>query len=408
MSKVYITAVGVNSPIGCTYGDCLQAIENGTKGLNHLQNIDTTNFPSTFAGEVKHNGQVVKTAAHVDRKEFFIQNAFKQLFAADDFRTKYKPENLFIQLGAGIDYFDLTNYISTKHNLSHHWQQHCTRAYDTARNLAVEYNLRGGFGVNVSACVASSQAIGLAFRMLKDNPERAIITGGFDSMLSHLHYMGFYKLGALSSYQGNAEDSCKPFDKNRCGLVIGEGGIALLLESEANVDPNKILGEIVGYGSTLDSYMVTDPEPNGTSLARAAMQAIEEAGITPNDIDCAHLHETGTLKNAIAESKAMQLIFGERSKDVPVYSMKGQVGHLIGACGAMEMIGVLYSLNNQKVPHTVNFESPDLEVPVRVIQHKPLEIPINYILKLNAAFGGQNTALVIKKVQGAGYRVQGL
>jgi 3-oxoacyl-(acyl-carrier-protein) synthase len=209
--------------------------------------------------------------------------------------------------------------------------------------------------------------------------------------------MGFYKLGALSNHAGNAEDACKPFDKDRKGLVIGEGGIAILLETEATAQKDRILAEIVGYASSLDSYQITDPVPTGEFLAKAALQAIAEAGISPADIDCVHMHETGTVKNALAESAAMKLIFGERLSEIPVYSMKGQVGHLIGACGAIEMIGVVYSILNQKVPHTVNFVTPDPEVPLRVVQNKALDWKINYVLKLNAAFGGQNTALVIKK-----------
>jgi len=397
MGRVVITGIGVNSPIGCSFGETMANIELGSKGLNPIENIDTAFFPTSFSAEVKENGSVVKTSAATDRKALFINRAFEELTGSNDFLKRYQPEDMVINIGSGIDYFDLTSFINSHDYESGKWQNHCSRAIETVRAIAGKYNICGGYYVNVSACVASSQAMGLSFRILQKASNKAIITGGFDSMLSHLHYMGFYKLGALSNYNGLAADACKPFDKRRSGLVIGEGGIAILLETDDSAPKDKILAEIAGYGSTLDAYQITDPEPTGKFLAQAAQKAIDEAGISADSIDCVHMHETGTIKNAIAESKALEVIFGHRLRDIPVYSMKGQIGHLIGACGAMEMLGVIYSLQHQQVPPTVNFEIADPDVPLRVIKDKPLDMKINYILKLNAAFGGQNTALVIKK-----------
>jgi 3-oxoacyl-[acyl-carrier-protein] synthase II len=164
-----------------------------------------------------------------------------------------------------------------------------------------------------------------------------------------------------------------------------------------DADPSMISAEIAGYASTMDSYMVTDPQPEGTALAAAALEAIEAAGITPEDIDCAHLHETGTMKNGPAEAKAMRKIFGKRFSEIPVFSLKGQTGHLIGACGAIEVVAAVHSLRTQMVLPTVNFEEPDDEVPLRVVRDAPLHHPIKYVLKLNSAFGGQNAALVLKR-----------
>lgn len=397
MNRVFITGIGVNSPIGCTLDEAFQSITNGYKAISTIESFNTSHYPTTYGAEVKEHKQVVKTTSEVDRKGLFIENSMRQLVESNDFLTRYLPQDLMINIGAGIDYFDLESYVNSGDYLHNNWQNHCSRAIDVVKNMAKKYQIEGGDMVNVSACVASTQAIGNSFRILQRNGDKAIVTGGFDSMLSHLHYMGFYKLGALSSFEGEAENACKPFDKKRCGLVIGEGGISLLLETEKNARKEDVLAEIIGYSSSLDAFQVTDPEPNGLMLAKAAREAIAEAGISPDQIDCVHMHETGTIKNAMAESKALELIFGERFKQIPVYSMKGQFGHLIGACGAMEFLGVIYSLVNQKVPPTVNFETPDPEVPLNVVRGEMLDLKINYILKINAAFGGQNTALVIKK-----------
>ncbi len=399
MSRVVITGIGVNSPIGCELEECFEHIEKGTKALGNLQNVSTETFPTNFAGEVKEKGKIVITPPDTDRKALFMDRSIHDLIQKEDFRKRYDASDIVMNIGTGIDYFDLASYINSGHYKSANWPANCQPSFKAAKNLTEKYHFNGGCNVNVSACVASSQAIGLSFRMLKKMKNKAILTGGFDSMLSHLHYMGFYKLGALSSFQGKAEEACKPFDKNRCGLVIGEGGIALLMENEEHAIKENILAEVAGYSTTFDAFTITDPEPNGTSLAKAALEAISEAGITPDDIDCAHLHETGTIKNAIAESKALETVFGARAKKIPVYSMKGQIGHLIGGCGAMEMMGVIFSLKYQKVPVTVNFETADPEVPVNAIKGKPLSVKIKYVLKLNAAFGGQNTALVLKKYE---------
>jgi 3-oxoacyl-[acyl-carrier-protein] synthase II len=209
--------------------------------------------------------------------------------------------------------------------------------------------------------------------------------------------MGFQKLGALSAWEGRPEEACRPFDRKRCGLVLGEGAALFALQRADDAPPGSALAEIAGYASTMDAHMVTDPDPAGTGLAAAGRKALDEAGLTPDDIDCVHLHGTGTLKNEPAEAAAMRLLFPDRWRSVPVYSMKGQVGHLIAGCGAMEMVGVLYSLLSGTAPPTVNFREQDPEAPLRVITGEPLSMEIRTVLKLNAAFGGQNTALVVKR-----------
>jgi 3-oxoacyl-[acyl-carrier-protein] synthase II len=181
--------------------------------------------------------------------------------------------------------------------------------------------------------------------------------------------------------------------------VIGEGAIAYLFESEEKADCSRILCEVAGYGSTMDAYMVTDPEPRGSRLAHAAFMAIEDAGITPDDIDTVDMHGTGTIKNGVAEAKAMELVFPKRFREIPVFALKGQIGHLIGACGAMETLGVIDTLKRQRVLPSVNCDEPDPETPLNIVRGEPLAMKVNHILKINAAFGGQNTAMVFRNYE---------
>ncbi len=395
-NSVCITTLSAISPIGDNLADIFEAITKAESATAAIQSFDTAHYPATVGAEARDGKGVIPSHHSQDRKELFVNRAFQNLFTDHPSAIrKYDPQNRIISIGSGIDYFDLVGYID---NPQKAWQDYCNSATTTMQALAETYDILGGVHTNVSACVASTQALGLAWRILRRDPDRVIISGGFDSMLSPLHYIGFYKLGAFSD-ASDLGKACKPFDKHRSGLVLGEGAAIYTLESEKNADKESILAVIAGYGSSNDAYMVTDPQPGGEMLARAALEAIGEAGITPGEIDCVHLHGTGTHKNAIAEANAMKIVFPRRYAEIPVYSMKGQIGHLIGACGAMELLGVIYSLQNQKVPVTVNYETPDPEVTLNVIKEKELSMPIRYILKLNSAFGGQNSALVVKKYE---------
>lgn len=398
IGKVVITGAGVVSPIGNNLQEVMKGIETGMRGIGKIGGFNTDFFPSDLGAEVKDNGIAQQWNSDVDRKEVFLKKALSELYNMCNWIQKYSPSSRIMNLGAGLDYFDLPGFVNSLKNGYKDWREYSNNTYKIVESLANEYQIDGGFSVNVTACVASTQAIGLSYRMLRNTSESIImISGGFDSMLNPLHYMGFYKLGALSNWEGDPGDSCRPFDKKRCGLVLGEGAVVFLLQNGIEADPATILAEITGYSSTMDAYMVTDPDPNGRSLAKAALNAIEEAALSPDDIDCVHLHGTGTIKNELAEYEAMKLIFKDRYKEIPVFSMKGQIGHLIAACGAMEMLGVIYSLQTQSVPVTVNYEEDDPDVHLFVVKDKPLKMDINRVLKLNSAFGGQNTALVISR-----------
>lgn len=396
MKKVVITGAGVVSPIGSGLEFFFQGLHNSSRGVDCITNFDTEFFPTALGAEVRESRMVFRSDPAVDRKEVFIRKSMDELFRTSRV-DRYDPADRLLHLGAGIDYFDFLGYVRQKSRRD--WNSCNLRAHRVADMLAGEFDVRGGHFVNVSACVASTQAMGLSLRLLRNTPGKAVITGGLDSMLSHLHYMGFYSLGALSKWRGEPSSACRPFDRNRCGLVIGEGAAAYLFEREESAERETIFCEVAGYGSTMDAYMVTDPEPSGRSLAQAALDAIQDAGITPDDIDTVDMHGTGTVKNATAEAKAMEFLFPKRFRDIPVFALKGQIGHLIGACGAVEALGVIDMLKHQRVLPSVNCDQPDPEVPLRIVRGEPLSMKINHVLKINAAFGGQNTAMVFSKYE---------
>ncbi len=397
---IVITGIGVQSPLGCTLQEAMQHVARGTRCVSDIESFDASGFPMKAAGEVRSEGRVVHTPSDVDRKIFFLNRALEQLEQATGFRERYAPAELVMNMGCGVDYVDIERFFNNEEFLLPPFSElpahHKTDAQ--IRELARLLDIRGGCHVFVAACVASTQAMGLSLRMLRRGTHRAAITGGSESMISHINYIGFFLLGAMAPGASPAT-ACKPFDRLRRGTILGEGALTMLLERSEYARPESILAEIAGYGATMDAFAITDPEPSAARLARAIELALEDAGIPPDQIDCAHLHGTGTLKNDPAEYLALRKVFGERASTLPVYSLKGQMGHLIGSCGAMEMLGVIHTLQHQEVLPTVNFSEPDPEVPLNVIQGEPLSLGVRYVLKLNSAFGGQNTAFVIKKYE---------
>jgi 3-oxoacyl-[acyl-carrier-protein] synthase II len=395
MSSVVIKGMSVVSPIGTGVDEFFTGIRNTVSGTDIISSFDTTHFPVRLGAEARKNGEVIKSESGVDRRVIFNNLAFNELLRENPL-IRFSPEKRMMISGSGLDYFDIERYAQSSEAADHRWQGFSSNACALFDRYAKQHAIAGGAIVNVSACVASSQAIGLGFRVIKKFPDRTVIAGGVDSMINPLHYMGFYKLGALSDWKGNPRESCRPFDRDRCGVVLGEGAAYFILESNDHSADSDYLAEITGYATTIDSYLVTDPDPDGRYLAKAALQAIEESGITPEQIDCVHAHGTGTAKNDVAESNAMRIIFGKRFRDVPVFSLKAQVGHLIGACGAVELAAAIFSLTEQVVPATANYQNPDPEIDLCIFS-KPEKTPVQYLLKLNAAFGGQNTALVLKR-----------
>lgn len=394
MSRVVISGAGVVSPLGTGLAEFFAGLHAGERGVGLIRSFDTRYFPTALGAEARANGEVICGNSSQDRKAQFIRTALAELWQHSAIAT-LAPAQRVLHLGTGIDYFDFPGYVASKG--ARDWHEYSLRSSRVVDQLAAEFAVAGGHSANVAACVASSQALGASLRMVRRDPTLALLSGGFDSMLSHLHYMGFYNLGALSNWQGDPAGACRPFDRQRCGLVIGEGAAAYLLQSAEHADPVSILCELAGYGSTMDAYMVTDPEPSGQHLARAAVAAIRDAGITPDDIDVVDLHGTGTIKNALAEARALEIVFPSRWREIPAFALKGQIGHLIGACGAMEILGVIDMLKHQRVLPSVNCDEPDPDLPLRLVRGEPLAMPITHVLKLNAAFGGQNTALVIRK-----------
>ncbi|MDX6765868.1 MAG: beta-ketoacyl-[acyl-carrier-protein] synthase family protein [Candidatus Methylacidiphilales bacterium] len=266
--------------------------------------------------------------------------------------------------------------------------------------LAREHNFRGPVLSCLSACAASTQAMGDAVRLLRNGEAAAVAVVGADTRLYPLALLGYHQLGALTTH--HREDparACRPFDRDRAGFVIGEGAGALVLETESKAHARgaKVWGFIRGTASTCDAFRLTDPEPGGVIAARCLEEAITRAGLEPADIGYANLHGTGTPANDRVEVAVLRRVFGEKLGQVPCGSFKSMIGHLSMAAGAVEIIGTLLALRFGVLPPTRNLDhiSEDCLGP-DWIQNSPRQATPRFALKASYGFGGQNSTVVLE------------
>ena len=267
-----------------------------------------------------------------------------------------------------------------------------------AGNIAIRFNAQNICTSIVTACATGTNSIGEAYRQIKEGRAQVMIAGGSEASVNEIGIAGFAALTALSTTTDPLKAS-RPFDKDRNGFVLGEGGAALVLESleHAQKRDAQILGEIVGYGATGDAYHITSPDPAGRGAARAMQQAIDEAGIAPEKVDYINAHGTATHANDAGESLAVNQVFGKDSK-VLVSSIKGMTGHLLGAAGAIEAVVTVAALQKGVLPPNVGCENQDPACQVNLVDQTNQNQPdAEYALSNSFGFGGHNAVLAFRK-----------
>ena len=268
-----------------------------------------------------------------------------------------------------------------------------------ASAIAIDWGLRGPNFAPVSACAAGADAIGLAFRLIRNGDAQAVVAGGTEMPLHALPMAAFDRLGAMSRNNDHPQTACRPFDKNRDGLVMGEGAATLILEELhfAQARGAQVLAEIVGYGCTSDAYHVTAPAENGIGAAKAMRRALNDAGLAPSDIDWISAHATATDLNDKFETAAIKSVFGEQAYRVPVSGTKAMTGHMMAATGALEAIFGIKAIETGWVPPTINYETPDPECDLDVVPNQARPVTVNTFMSNAFGFGGHNSVLIFKR-----------
>ncbi len=429
-NRVVITGMGWVTPLGQTLQDVWQRLTSSESGIAPITLFDARTFPTTFAAEVKNfqlPQRFVQSGRHreISRATGFSLEAARQAWMqaglpeADSPAADIDPYQVGIYLGSGDAALDFVPFTSTAISSwddaascldTTKWGTRALSVFNALReieqepcmpanHLSMEFNARGPAFNCLTACAASTQALGEAAEIIRRGDAQVMISGGAHSMIHPFGVTGFNRLTALSTCNDNPARACRPFDATRGGFVIGEGAGMLILESLQHAQKRGagILAEIVGYGSSADAYRVTDQHPEGRGAVVAIREALRDAGMQPEDIHYINAHGTGTKENDSTETQAIKTVFGPYARQVPISSIKSMMGHLIAAAGAVEAITCVLAIRDGILPPTANYSVPDPECDLDYVPNKARPARVDVAMSNSFGFGGQNDTLIVRR-----------
>ncbi len=409
MRRVVVTGLGAITPIGLNVDEFWNGIKESKLGFAEITKFDASEYKAHLAAEVK--GFVGKE--HMDfkaakRMELFSQYAVaaarEALEDAGLDMTKEDPYRVGTAIGSGVgslqaierEYTKLVEKGSGRVNPIFVPMMISNMA---CGNVSIQFGLQGKTINDVTACATGTNNIGEAFRSIQYGEADVMVTGGTEGSVCPTAIAGFAALTALSSVDDPTKCSL-PFDKNRSGFVLGEGaGVVVLEELEhAKARGAKIYAEVVGYGCSADAYHITSPLEDGAGAARAMANAMDDAGVKPEEITYINAHGTGTHHNDLFETRAIKLAFGNHAKDIRINSTKSMIGHLLGAAGAVEFITCVKEIEEGYIHRTVGYETPDEEMDLNYCK-EAYEEEVPYALSNSLGFGGHNASILIHKYE---------
>ena len=410
--RVVITGMGAITPIGNNLIEYTSALKNGLSGCEEIKSFDTTKFKTKFACEVKSYDPL----DYFDRKESRKMDIFSQfgMIAAEEAiihseinLDKINKNRVGVIWGSGVGGIEtfqneLINFVENDKNPRFNPFFIPKLIPDICPGLiAIKYDFRGPNFATVSACASGSNAIIDAYNYILSDTSDIIITGGSESAVNETGVGGFNALKALSERNNSPETASRPFDRDRDGFVLGEGGGALILEeyNHARNRNAKIYGEVIGFGMSCDAHHITAPHPEGEGARLVMENALKSAQIKIEDIDHINVHGTSTPLGDKSEIKAIEKIFGNHAERINICSTKSMTGHLLGAAGAIESIAALISINDSFIPPTINHFNYDDEInpKLNLTLNKYQSRDVNIAMSNTFGFGGHNTSLVFKK-----------
>jgi 3-oxoacyl-[acyl-carrier-protein] synthase II len=410
--RVVITGLGMITPLGIGVEPTWQALLAGKSGIGPITSFDTTGFETTIAGEIKDfNPETFMSPKLIKRMDRFVQVAVATaVLAMQDGTLEITPDlqrHVGSIVGCGLG--GLATIEKYHKILLEKGPKRISPFFipmlipNMAPGMvAMQFGAQGPNISTVTACASGAHAVGDAFKTIQRGAAKAMITGGVESVITPLGVAGFNSLKALSTRNDEPERASRPFDLDRDGFVMAEGGGILIMEELefAKARGAKIYAEVAGYGLSGDAYHMTAPSPDGTGAVLSMQQALADAGLHPEAVDHINAHGTSTPLNDAAETMAIKKVFGERAYKIPVSATKSMTGHLLGGAGAVEAIISILSMINNIAPPTINYETPDPECDLDYVPNQARQVSMDVVMSNSFGFGGTNAVLVFKKFAG--------
>ncbi|NPV28160.1 MAG: beta-ketoacyl-ACP synthase II [Firmicutes bacterium] len=409
--QVVVTGLGVVSPVGIGKESFWSSLVQGRSGVGTITRFDPSSFASRIAAEVKD----FNPEAYLEKKEAKRMDRFTQFgvaaakLALEDAALDLEKEDLDrvgVFIGSGIGGIEtleeqLRLLIAKGPSRISPFFVPMMISNMAAGQIAICLGPKGPNMTLVTACASGTNAIGEAFRVLQRGEADVMLAGGTEAPITPIALGGFCAMRAMSTRNDEPARASRPFDRQRDGLVIGEGAGVLVLEtlSHALARKARIYCEISGYGTTADAYHITAPDPDGAGAARAIRLALLDANISPESVDYINAHGTSTELNDRIETLAIKNVLGEHAYRIPVSSIKSMIGHLMGAAGAVEAIATVLTIASDLVPPTINYEFPDPECDLDYVPNQARAHSVRVALSNSFGFGGHNAVLVFQKFQ---------
>ncbi len=412
MKRVVVTGIGAITPIGNTYPSYVESLFSGKSGADIITKFDPELFKTKIACEVKD----------YDPLDYFERKEVKRLDSFSQFAMVAVNEAM-ADCGIDLETIDLSRAgviwasgIGGFESIEKEVEQATLAGKPryspfliprlildiAAGHISMKYGFRGPNYCTVSACASSTQSISNAFDLIRLGRAEIVITGGSEASVTKAGIGGFSAMKALSTRNDDPQSASRPFDANRDGFVLGEGGAALILEEYESAKSRgaKIYAEVVGCASTADAYHLTAPHPEGLGAMEVMQKAILDAHITPEHIDYINVHGTSTPLGDVAETKAISKVFGEHIYKLNISSTKSMTGHLLGAAGAIEAVACIAAITHNRIPPTINHEThdPSFDERINFTLNKAQDRDVTYALSNTFGFGGHNSSVIFKKV----------
>ena len=408
MERVVLTGMGAVTPLGNSVPAYWDGLKNGVNGIKTITSFDTTGYKAKVAGEIRDFDPLTfldkKEAAHMDRNCQFALAAAKEAMEQSGL------------MESGIDPFRVGTFISsgigglqvfeTEHEkLLNKGPRRVSPfaipmmiANMATAHVSMAFGLKGESYAPVSACASGTQAVGEAMRAIRHGYLDAAVAGGAESCITPVAIAGFSNMHALSLEQ-DPEQACCPFDKKRSGFIMGEGAGILVLESltHAKARGAHIIAEVIGYGSTSDAYHITSPDPTGEGPSRAIRMAMEDGGVTADDVTYINAHGTSTPINDASETEGIKIALGDAAYRCKISSTKSMTGHLLGAAGAIEAIACAKAIEEGVIPPTIHLTEQDESCDLDYIPNQAVSCEVDVALSNSLGFGGHNAAIALRR-----------